>query len=174
MKRQGPLVAAVSLVFFMCFVAAPAARGAPDGVRVRYLPFTSTLYRYTLMQPDSFRHIVLRDPVGRQVDYFYPALGSSVTDVNIYAERHNHLDDQAAILRVTGAVRVRVSGHLAVGHMKIAIVSGDRSGIPGKWREEGAEFIENGQVWHMTMSYLFKYASLRPMMLHMLETFRPQ
>lgn len=154
-------------VLFVLLLSAVAA----GNVRVNYDPFSSAIYPYRVMQPSSFRHVVLPDPLGHNIDYFYPSLGSAVTDVNIYADG-GPLINMTNLLKQSGAYRVRRSGYLKIGGVRVGLVSGDRRGYPGHWREERAEFVAGGRVWHITMSYLLRYQNMRGAMLHMVRSFR--
>ncbi|GAC1513910.1 MAG: hypothetical protein NVS2B16_19770 [Chloroflexota bacterium] len=168
----------VIVASWICFVISPFVPSQDDvalaGTKITYEPFVSTLYPYRLLQPSSFRHVVLVDLNGHMVDYFYPALGSSVTNVNIFEDEHGEMRDEGALMRASGASWVHVSGYIPIGGKRFPIVSGDRSGLPGRWREEYVEFSASRKVWHLTMSYLLKYRSMRPTMVHMLGTFQRQ
>jgi len=85
----------VIVASWICFVISPFVPSQDDvalaGTKITYEPFVSTLYPYRLLQPSSFRHVVLVDLNGHMVDYFYPALGSSVTNVNIFEDEHGEM-----------------------------------------------------------------------------------
>ncbi|GAC1327052.1 MAG: hypothetical protein NVS2B16_01920 [Chloroflexota bacterium] len=141
------------------------------GVRITYDPFTSTIYPYRVLQPSSFRHIVVLDLTGHGVDYFYPDLGSFVTNVNIYAVTPGQMKNQAQMMHPTGAKHVHISGYLRVDKKRVPIFSSDHRAFPGHWREETAQFSSGGMIWHVTISYLLRYRNLRPVMMRMIRSF---
>lgn len=142
-----------------------------SGITVNWLPFRSPTYPYTILQPSSYKHVVIEDTSGQSVDYFFPSLGSSLTNVNIYCD-HSHLN-AAAVLRSSGAKHVQRTARIVIDGAKRTLIRGDFQGIPGRWTVEQVVFADHGHIWHLTASYASRFRNQRPIMLKMLTSFKP-
>jgi hypothetical protein len=142
-----------------------------SGITVNWLPFSSSTYPYTIKQPSSYKHVVIYDTSGNPVDYFFPSLGSSITNVNIYCD-HGRLN-AGAELRSVGAKHVHRAGRILIDGTKRALIRGQFHSVVGYWTEEQIVFSDHGKVWHLTASYASQFRSQRPIMIRMLKSFRP-
>lgn len=135
-------------------------------------PVKSTVYPYTITPPAGFKYVVLVDSSGRKVDYFFPALGSFVTNINIYAVRGTTIPDGQTYLRLIGAAHVHKSGLIQIMGRKVPLMLGDFRGFVGRWTLEQTTLVACGLTWRLTVSYDVKYVRLRSTMLHAVQTFR--
>jgi hypothetical protein len=132
--------------------------------------FNSPIFPYSVQQPSAYRHVVLIQD--QKVDYFFPDLGSFTTNVSIYAEPGHVASGDADYLRAVGGQHVRLDGYAMILGKKMAFTRADFAAIAGRWVEERLSFLAQGLLWHLTVSYDVKYHSMRPVMLHLLESFR--
>lgn len=147
--------------------AAVAAAG------ITWIQFSSTLYPYTISQPSSFRHVVLRDNgSGRPGDYFYPVLGSTTTNLSVYAYPGRTALNQEDMLRMHGGEHVRRIGWLHLAGMRVPLVHADFRGLTGRWSVDQVSFVARGLVWVITTSCDPRYLSIHPTMMHMMRSFR--
>ncbi len=142
-----------------------------SGITVNWLPFSSQTYPYTVQQPSSYKHVVIQDISGNPVDYFFPSLGSWITNVNIYCD-HGHLN-AAADLRSVGAKHVHRVARILIDGTRRTLIRGQFNSIAGRWTEEQVVFPDHGKVWHLTASYASQFHSQRPIMIKMLKSFKP-
>lgn len=142
-----------------------------SGISVNWLPFRSSTYPYTILQPSSYKHVVIENTSGNPVDFFFPSLGSLLTNVNIYCD-HGHLN-AAAELRSYGAKHVKRSAGIVIDGSRRTLVSGDFHGLAGRWTVEQVVIRDHGKVWHLTASYEHRFRSQRPIMIKMLKSFKP-
>lgn len=140
------------------------------GTITTWIPFRSDIYPYTIQQPSSYRHIVIVDTAKHKVDYFFPSLGSSVTNVNIYAD--GTYIRPRAYLRSIGGSNVHRSGWLRVMGHRYPLTCANFTGIRSRWTIEQIDFRARGRVWHLTASYDHRFRNQRGLMMHMLRTFR--
>ena len=140
------------------------------GTITTWIPFRSDIYPYTIQQPSSYRHIVIVNTDKHKVDYFFPSLGSSVTNVNIYADR-TYVRPRT-YLRSIGGSHVHRSGWLHIMGRSLPLTCADFSGITARWTIEQVDFRAHGRVWHLTASYEHRFRGQRGLMMHMLRTFR--
>ncbi len=139
---------------------------------VTWSHFTSTIYPYTITQPSSYRHIVLKDTANRRVDYFFPSLGSFTTNVNIYAVPGSHTLDEGQYLRSLGGQNVRPAGWVTLAGGRRWVVRADFHGIAGRWTIVQTMFVARGLVWRLTASYDVRYRDLRLVLFRVLRSFR--
>jgi hypothetical protein len=155
-------------------IAAAVAFGAA-GVGVVWSPFSSTIYPYSISQPSSFKHIVIRDASDVPIDYFFPALGSSTTNLNIKAVpgHETGIQDQVNLLRNNGGQHIRRSGWMQLAGQRLALLCADFNNLAGRYTEERVSFGARGMVWDLTASYDHKYKKIiRPVLLRMMRSFR--
>jgi hypothetical protein len=152
-------------------LARVAAILAVSGANVVWAPFKSSTYPYTILQPSSYKHIVIDDTAGHPVDYFFPSLGSSLTNVNVYCD-HGHVNP-ALSLRNSGAKHVTRVGRILIDGTRRTLVRAAFTGLPGHWTVEQVVFSMHGHVWHLTASYADQFRSQRPIMMKMLKSFKP-
>lgn len=152
-------------------IARVSAILAFSGITVNWLPFSSSTYPYTIKQPSSYKHVVIYDTSGSPVDYFFPSLGSSITNVNIYCD-HGHLD-AAEDLRAVGGKHVHRVGRILIDGTRRALIRGQFNSIVGRWTVEQVVFPDHGRIWHLTASYASQFRSQRPIMIKMLKYFKP-
>lgn len=142
------------------------------GVKVNWLPFSSTVYPYTVSQPSSFRHYVFQDAANRSVDYFFPSLGSYTTNVNIYAVPGHDVANEKEYLRSIGASNVHRSMWLTLMGQRRPLICGDFKGLVGHWTIEQTTFATPGLVWRLTASYDIRYRKLmRSTLIRILKSF---
>jgi len=142
------------------------------GAAITWTRIDSRTYPYTILRPSSFTYIVLTDSYGRKVDYFFPALGSFTTNVNIYTEPGRKADDEKAYLGSIGATHIRRSDWVDLVGKRLPLIRGDFHGLAGTWTEERTTFTARGLIWHLTLSYDVRYRNLRRTMLRMIRSFR--
>lgn len=142
------------------------------GVAVNWVPYSSTVYPYTVRQPSSFRHVVYTNTAHQRIDYFSPSLGSATTDVSIFATPGNRLPNPRGYLRDLQGSNVRGSGSLTIEGRSRRLIAADFSSFGTRWTVEQASFVAGGMVWRLSLSYEPKYRRLRPIMVKMLRSFR--
>ncbi|HZS93516.1 MAG TPA: hypothetical protein VFA78_01865 [Chloroflexota bacterium] len=142
------------------------------GIHVSWVHFASNLYPYSVSQPSSFKHVVLQDAADHRIDYFYPALGSFTTNVNIWGQRDGTLQDEAREIEALGGRHVRRIGTLEVMGRHRQVIRGDFRGISGRWSIEQVDFRSKGWSWHLTASFDPRYKKMLPTLLHILRSFR--
>jgi hypothetical protein len=153
-------------------VARVGAVLAFTGINVTWSPFRSTIYPYTISQPSSYKHMVLKDPTsGIPVDYFFPSLGSQFTNVDIYCD-HARMNPKDA-LRSLGAKNVHHIARILIDGHRRALIRGEFDGMTGHWTEEQVVYSEHGRVWHLTISYDRRFRSQRGIELRMIRHFKP-
>lgn len=140
---------------------------------ISWIPFHSQTYPYSILQPSSFRHVLFKDTSNRSVDFFFPSLGSSTTNLNVYADVEAGAINEMGYLRALGGKKIHISGHILIDHKRRPLIAANFSGLAGKWTMEQVSFKQGGRVWHLTASYAVQYRSLRTIMLHMLRSFHP-
>lgn len=145
-----------------------------SGVSVTWSHFNSTTYPYTITQPSSYRHIVLRDTANRQVDYFFPSLGSFTTNVNVYAFPGATAPDEMQYLRSMGGQHVQRAGWLRLAGSRRQMVRADFRGVTGRWTMMQTDFVAHGLVWRLTASYDVRYSKLRGTLMRILRSFQLQ
>jgi hypothetical protein len=136
-----------------------------------WLPFRSTVYPYTMTPPSGFKYVVLLDDSNHKIDYYFPSLGSFVTNINIYAARGQTALDEQAYLHSLGAWHVRRSGWIVIMGRRLPLMRGDFHGLVGRWTVEQVSLAACGMVWRLTISYDVRYAKLRSSMVRALQTF---
>ena len=143
------------------------------GVKIRWAPFHSTIYPYTISQPSSFTHGILPTPSGQQGDFFFPALGSFTTGLNIVAEplKTDPPPADAVYLRSTGGKQVQAASFVTIMKHRSLMYRANYAGLAGHWTEERLSFAANGYYWHITVSYAYKYRSMRSLMIRMVQSF---
>ncbi len=143
-----------------------------SGYSITWHRFSSKTYPYSISQPSSYRHVVLRDTSNRPADYFFPALGSFATNVNVFAHPGSHAPNEAAYLQSLGGNEIHRDGWVTVGGHRMDIVTAHFRGIAAHWTMEQTSFVANGLVWRITASYEDRFRRLRPILLRMLRSFR--
>jgi len=142
------------------------------GVAVKWGTFTSTIYPYTISQPSTFTHQpgTLR---GLPADFFFPyGLGSFTTNVNVTAERGNHVAHDLGVFERDGGKKVKHVGWLRVMGHNLRLNRTNHHGLAGTWVEEQVTFSAGGYTWQLTASYDPRYKSLLPTMIRMLGSFK--
>jgi hypothetical protein len=145
---------------------------AVANVGVTWSRFNSTLYPYSIQQPSSFRHIILRETSGVMADYFFPSLGSFTTNLNVKAVPGRSADNEARIIRSLGGQHVRRTGWAHLAGQREPVMGADFKTLAGRWTIERVTFVSRGYVWYITMSYEEKYRKIRPTLLRMMQSFR--
>lgn len=145
---------------------------ATTSLTTTWVTYHSSTYPYSIGEPLSFRHLAIQTTSNRNVDFFFPSLGSSVTDVSIYATNRRGAGGEVTLLRSQGGVNIRQSGSLSLGAHRYPVMQADFRSLGIRWRTEGISFGAQGMVWYLTASYDLKYRYLRPTMLRMLASFR--
>lgn len=139
------------------------------GISVHWIPFHSHIYHFTISQPTTYNHVVLRDVAHRRVDYFFPRLGDSVTNVNVY--RDGKGAKAASYLRSMGAHNVHRDGIIRIMGRKHPLISANFVGMSEHFTVEQVILRDRGQVWHLTISFADRFRSQRKIMLRMLRSF---
>jgi hypothetical protein len=140
-------------------------------VSVSWTPFHSALYPYSLSQPSSFKHVVLVNTANQHVDYFFPSVGSFLTNVNIMAlSGHAGQDRVICQQGITGDHRYR-RGWLTIMGQRQALMHADFHSLAGKYSIEQVCVVKNRTLWQLTASFEAKYRTMRSMMLRMLVSF---
>jgi hypothetical protein len=153
-------------------VARVSAILAFSGISITWVPFRSPTYPYKMLQPTSYKHLAIDDTSGRPVDYFFPSLGSLITNVNVFCDRVH--TTARADLQSAGAKHIHSDGRILIDGRRRALVEGQfGSSLAGNWTQERAVFTAHGHVWHLTMSYAQQFRSQRPIMIKMLKSFKP-
>lgn len=142
-----------------------------SGISITWHRVSSKIYPYSMSQPSSYRHVVLRDASNRPADYFFPSLGSFVTNVNVYAYRGWRAPDEEQYLSSLGGQRIHHDGSIMVARHRYAIISAHFRGIADHWTMEQTTFVANGFVWRLTASYEDRFHHLRSILLRMLRSF---
>jgi hypothetical protein len=141
-------------------------------VSVSWTPFHSSLYPYSISQPSSFRHVILQNTAKQQVDYFFPSVGSSPTNVNIVATPGRAVRAEVAYLRGINGHHIHRSAWLRIMGHRQALMHADFNGLAGTYSVEQVRFVKKHMVWQITASYQTKYRTMLPLMLRMLASFR--
>ncbi|GAC1443451.1 MAG: hypothetical protein NVSMB52_01870 [Chloroflexota bacterium] len=149
-----------------------ASAVAFTGVAISWGHFDSTLYPYSVSQPSSFRHVVVVSSADQKVDYFFPSLGSTTTNVNIFALRGNDAGDVKKFFRSEEGSHIRRVGWLRIMGRKFPLTRADFKGFSGRWAEEQISFVARGYVWRLTASYDLRFKRMRDVMLRMLRSFK--
>jgi hypothetical protein len=139
---------------------------------VHWVHFRSSLHPYSISQPSSFRHVVIQDGERHKVDYFFPSLGSPVTNVNIYSFPGDVPVEPGWYLRSVGGRRVHKSGRVKIMGKWMRCVQGQFAGVVSHWNVEQITFSSRGRIWRLTASYEDRFRSQRQLMLRMLATFQ--
>lgn len=143
-----------------------------SGILVSWSSFHSKTYPYTMMRPSSFTFAKLRTTGHSNVDYFFPALGSFTTNVNISATPgRDHRSERSYLLGEQGK-NVHRSGWITIMGHRRALMSADFVGLVSRWRLEQVVLYAGKRTWRLTASYDRQYRKLRPVMLRMLRSFR--
>jgi hypothetical protein len=141
-------------------------------VSISWTPFRSSVYSYSISQPSSFKHVVLPNTANKEVDYFFPSIGSFLTNVNIVAVPGTAVQNQKTYLKQMNGQNIHRSATLDIMGHRTAIVHADFNSLAGKFSIEQARFAYKETVWQLTASYELKYRKMRPLMLRMLASFR--
>src|SRR5579872_4073224 len=122
------------------------------GTGTSWARFKSKLYPYSILQPSSFRHIVLPIDDEQKSDYFSPGFGSYTTSVTISAS-HGAVLNSVRDLPSHGGTHVKSVGTLPILGHPVALTKASFHGLAGTWVEEQATFSAGGYAWRMTASY---------------------
>lgn len=141
-------------------------------VGVTWTRAQSTVYPYSILQPSSFRHVVLYNTQGRPVDFFSPSLGSASTSVTVVALSGRTPANEIQILRGRGGKNAHVSESMSIAGQRVKLVGADFHGMIGRFTVEQCSFVSQGMVWTLTASYDSKYRKLRPTMMRMIRSFQ--
>jgi hypothetical protein len=152
-------------------VARVSAILAFSGITVTWVPFRSPTYPYRILQPSSYKYLAIDDTSGRPHDYFFPSLGSQITNVNIYCDHLNAAAKKE--LQTAGAKHIQSDGRILIDGSRRVLFKGQFRGLIQNWTEERTVFAEHGRVWHLTISYEPRFRSQRPIMIKMLKSFKP-
>lgn len=142
-----------------------------SGITISWIHFDSNIYPYSITQPSSFRHLVLPTASDQKIDYFFPSLGSTTTNVNISATRGNAAVDVRQYLRSVEGTHVRKVGWLRIMGRNLTLTRADFKGYFGRYAEEQVSFTAGGYAWRLTASYDLRYSNLRNTMLRMIRSF---
>ena len=144
------------------------------GVVVTWSRTSSTIYPYSIEQPSSFRHEVVRDgALNVAGDFYWPTPpGSSITNLNVKAVPGSRVKDGSASLRSQSGRNVHRISWMHLAGQREPLIRADFKGIPGRWTIEQVTFVARGLVWYVTASYDVKYRKFRPMLLRMMKSFR--
>lgn len=141
------------------------------GIGVHWLPFHSAVYGYHVMQPSSYRHIVIMNIEHHREDYFAPSLGDYVTSVTIYCDRDD--TSAASVFDANGGFDIHRSGWITIMGKRYPLIRGEFRSLSGeRYTEEQVDFALGGHRWHLTMSYAQRFRNQRHIMLKMLKSFR--
>jgi hypothetical protein len=141
-------------------------------VSVSWTPFHSSLYPYSLSQPSSFKHVVLVNTANQRVDYFFPSVGSFLTNVNIVALPGRAVRDRVSCPKVINGYHRYRRGWLTIMGQHEALMHMDFHGLAGKYSIEQVCVVKHHTRWQLTASFETKYRTMRSMMLRMLASFR--
>ncbi len=142
-------------------------------VRIVWSPFSSATYPYAISMPSSFRAIVIHDISNVPVDYFFPPLSSSITNLNVKAVPGHTLTDEAKRLKELGGRHVRTSAWLHIADQRVPVICADFKGLTAQYTIERVTFLGRGMVWYVTASYDHRYRNkIRPTLLRMMRSFR--
>lgn len=133
---------------------------------------TSAEYPYSVVVPSSYRYLVIKDTENRNIDYYFPSVGSTVTNVHIYATRGLPNQSQGSYMRGEGGRSVHRVGVLSVAGQHLPIMHAEFQGLNSKWGIDQVTFVAHGMFWRLTASYDRKYRNMRPTMIRILESFR--
>jgi hypothetical protein len=143
------------------------------GISVKWSPFSSTAYPYTISQPSTFKHQTVETAAGQQIDYFFASgLGSFTTNVNISATRGDRVSEDLRVFRSESAGKTKQVGWVRVMGHNLPVTRATFHGLAGTWVEELVSFTSGGYTWSLTASYEPRFSHLRPLMLRMLGTFK--
>lgn len=140
------------------------------GITIKWIPFHSHVYPYSVLQPSSYRHDVIQDTSGQKVDFFFPTLGSSVTNVNIYCDDSN--SGTVKRLQSIGGTHVHRSAWMTIMGKRYPVIYADFSSYGQYWTLEQITVPMQGRIWHLTASYAHKFRNQRPIMMKMLRSFK--
>ncbi|GAC1445429.1 MAG: hypothetical protein NVSMB52_06510 [Chloroflexota bacterium] len=141
-------------------------------VIITWMPFVSTVYPYAIMQPSSFQHLLVHGTSDTNVDYFFGAQGSSVTNVNIDAVPGQISQSPRIYLQKKDARHIRKGGTVTILGEKRRLWDADFHGLAGPWTVETTSFAARGWIWKLTISYEKHTQKLRPIMMRMLQSFK--
>jgi hypothetical protein len=132
---------------------------------------SSNIYPYSIYQPSSFRHLVVRETSNLLADYYYPSLGSSITNLNVKATKGTLPKNPESNQSLTGRPAKR-SGWVNIAGHRCPLMRTDFKGLIGQWTVERVTFGSHGLVWYVSASYDHRYRNLRPQLLRMMRSFR--
>jgi hypothetical protein len=141
------------------------------GVTINWVHFSSDVYPFTISQPSSFKHVVLTDTAHIRVDYFSPSLGSAVTDVSVFAVPGSQVPNPRAYLRAGGGRHVHTAGKIKISGRQRTLTAANFNSFGNHWIVEQVSFAQGGLVWRLSASYEPRYATMRPVMVRMLQSF---
>jgi hypothetical protein len=144
------------------------------GARIQWSTYTSHTfpYTYTISLPSSFRPIVIRDPSGEPVDYYFPSLGSRLTDLSVRAVPGQGAQNPAVILRGLGGRDVHKSTSVDLGGRRLSVICAKFTTMIGRYTVETIMFSADNWTWTVTASYEDRYKSMRSTLLRMMKSFR--
>jgi hypothetical protein len=141
-------------------------------ITVAWTHFDSTTYPYSVTQPSSYRHVVLRDTANRLVDYFFPSLGTFTTNVNIVAYRGDTLPNEVTYMRSLGGHHVAQVGNVKIAGQTVPVVQGRFTGVVAHYTLVQVAFTDSGLIWRLTCSYDDRFARLRHMLMRIIRSFQ--
>lgn len=143
-----------------------------SGITVKWTRFHSHTYPYSILQPSSYQLLTQELPGKPKTDYYYPALGSYVTNVNVYCD-HSKLS-ATTYLRTHNGQNVHRIAWVTIMGKRRGLIRADFVNPYSRWTIEQVVFSAGGQDWHLTMSYAPQFQNQRPIMLKMLGSFKAE
>lgn len=146
---------------------------ALTSVSVTWSRTSSSIYPYTIEQPSSFRHLVLRDPaLNTEADFYFAPLGGSITNLNVKATTGRRDKGDGARLTALGGQHLRRVAWVHLAGQREPLMRADFKGIVVRFAIEQVTFTARARNWYVSMSYDLKYQKMRPTLLRMLNSFR--
>jgi hypothetical protein len=155
----------------LAFIVITTATRDVSAATVNWKRVSSTIYPYSISQPSSFRHLVVRETSNLLADYYWPSLGSSITNLNVKATKGSVPKSLAADESLSGKPAKRSGWMLIAGH-RSPLMRTDYKALVGQWTVERVTFASHGLVWYVSASYEHQYRSLRPQLLRMMHSFK--
>ncbi|MCA1595231.1 MAG: hypothetical protein LC772_02225 [Chloroflexi bacterium] len=143
------------------------------GISIIWLPFASSVYPYTISQPSSFQHLIIRDTSNQQqVDYFFGGQGTAFTNVNIAAVKGSRVEKPVQYLQSKDATHIRRGGVITILGKRRRWTLAKFHGLVARWSVETTTFVAGGWTWRMTVSHDAPNKRLIPLMEKMVRTFK--
>lgn len=141
------------------------------GISTTFSRVDSATYPYSILQPSTFRHVVIPNAGQQNVDLYAPPLGSAPTALTVYAVRDPGEPAIEYFLARNGR-NVHRSGWVTIAGKRLALERADFRGYRVRYRQEQVTFRAAGYFWRLTVSYDLRFKQYRGIMLRMLRSFR--